>query len=153
MRGVVMHSELNVLLIVGRFYDDICDMLVDGAVSALKSKNSEIKHEVINVPGAFEIPAALSFAIMSDKESYDGYVALGCVLKGLTEHNTHVSTSVYSAIRDIAIHHAVPLGMGVITADSRELAWERARKNGRNVGGIAAEAMLRMVELHRRFLG
>lgn len=148
-----MHHGLNVLLVVGNFHVEICDLLVKGAVSELQSRDSDIKYEIINVPGAFEIPAALSFAIMSDREKYDGYVALGCVLKGFTEHNIHVATSVYSAVSDIAIHHAVPLGMGVITADNVELARERARINGLNVGGGAASAMMRMVELYKRFLG
>lgn len=154
LEGGVMRSGLNVLIVVGNFHAEICDLLVDGAVSALQSgENSDVKHEVVYVPGALEIPATLSFAVMSDREKHDGYLALGCIIKGFTDHNVHVATSVYSAVSDIAIHHAVPLGTGIITADNVELARERARKNGLDVGGSAAMAMLRMVELYRRFLG
>ncbi|MDB1135616.1 6,7-dimethyl-8-ribityllumazine synthase [Candidatus Anaplasma sp. TIGMIC] len=148
-----MDNGLSALIVVGDFHAKVCEFLVDGAVSRLVSYCSDVKYEIVAVPGALEIPPALAFAIMSDRERYDGYIALGCILKGKTQHNDHVARSVYSSMGDIAVQHAVPLGTGVITAENIELALERADVNRLNVGGSAASAMLRMVELYRRFLG
>ncbi|MFV9838941.1 MAG: 6,7-dimethyl-8-ribityllumazine synthase [Aaplasma endosymbiont of Hyalomma asiaticum] len=148
-----MDRSLNALIVVGTFHVEICRHLVDGAVSSLKKYSANALYQIIEVPGALEIPAAISFAIMSDRETYDGYIALGCVLKGQTDHNRYVSSAVFSALNDIAVHHAVPLGVGIITADTPELAMERADMNGLNVGGGAASAMVRMVEHYRRYLG
>ena len=148
-----MDRDLNALIVVGSFHVEICRHLVEGAVSSLKEHSINTRYQTIEVPGAFEIPAAISFAIMSDREAYDGYIALGCVLKGQTDHNHYISSSVFSALSDIAAHHAVPLGMGIITADTPELAMKRADINGLDVGGGAARAMVRMVEHYRRYLG
>ncbi|MEH0831842.1 6,7-dimethyl-8-ribityllumazine synthase [Anaplasma bovis] len=148
-----MYSNLSVLIVVGDFYKEISQMLIEGATAKLKSASSAIKQEIIRVPGSFEIPPALSFAIMSDRESYDGYIALGCIIKGATQHNEHISRAIYSSISEIATHHAVPVGTGIITADNGEEAMKRASPTDLDYGGRAASAMLRMIELYKRFLG
>ncbi|KJV60140.1 6,7-dimethyl-8-ribityllumazine synthase [Anaplasma phagocytophilum str. Webster] len=153
MMGSVMDAKLSALIVVGSFHTEVCGQLVKGAIERIKAYNAAAECEVIEVPGALEIPPAISFAVMSDRESYDGFVALGCVLKGYTDHNIHVSNSAFSALSDIAVQHAVPMGTGIITADTMSLAMERADVNGINIGGRAAAAMLRMLELYRRFLG
>ncbi|MGN7661048.1 MAG: 6,7-dimethyl-8-ribityllumazine synthase [Anaplasma sp.] len=149
-----MRDSLSVLLAVGVFYPEVSELMIEGAVKTLESYDAaDVKHEVIAVPGAFEVPAAISFAIMSDREPYDGYIALGCVVKGATNHHNVISASVSSALSDIAAHHAVPMGFGIITADTVDLAMERADPNRKNIGGSAAVAVLRMMELYKRFLG
>ena len=70
----------------------------------------------------FEIPSAMVFAILSDKYHYDGYVALGCVIKGETDHYYYVSKGVTLSLSEIVANHAVPMGFGIITAENRELA-------------------------------
>ncbi|MCU7611460.1 6,7-dimethyl-8-ribityllumazine synthase [Anaplasma capra] len=149
-----MHGNLSVLIAVGDFYPEISKLMIDGAVDVLKSyKEASVRYEIITVPGSFEIPTAISFAIMSDRECYDGYIALGCIVKGATNHHNVISNSVSASLGEIAVQHAVPLGFGIITADNMELAMERADPNGKNVGGSAATAVLRMIELYKRFLG
>lgn len=148
-----MDRGINALIVVGNFHKEICGRLVEGAISGLRKHSESARYEIIEVPGAFEIPAAISFAIMSDRETYDGYIALGCVLKGHTDHNRYISESVFSALSDVAMQHAVPLGVGVITADTVELAIKRANMNELDVGGCAASAMASMVKLYRRYLG
>ncbi|MGN7678315.1 MAG: 6,7-dimethyl-8-ribityllumazine synthase [Anaplasma sp.] len=149
-----MRNSLSVLLVVGGFYPEISKLMIEGAVKTLGSYDAaDVKHEVITVPGAFEVPAAISFAIMSDRERYDGYIALGCVVKGETNHHNVISASVSSTLSDIAAHHAVPMGFGIITAETMDLAVDRADPNGKNIGGSAAAAVLRMIELYKRFLG
>ncbi|ACZ49373.1 riboflavin synthase subunit beta [Anaplasma centrale str. Israel] len=149
-----MQKSLNVLIAVGDFYPEISRLMVDGAAAKLRSYGAaSVKHEIVAVPGAFEVPAAISFAIMGDKERYDGYIALGCIVKGATNHHNVISSSVSASLGDIAVQHAVPLGFGIITSDSMELAMERADPNGKDIGGGAAAAVLRMIELYKRFLG
>ncbi|AAV86502.1 riboflavin synthase, beta subunit [Anaplasma marginale str. St. Maries] len=152
--GVGMQNSLNVLIVIGDFYPEISKLMIAGAVAKLQSYGAaSVEHEVITVPGSFEVPAAISFAIMSDRERHDGYIALGCIVKGATNHHNVISSSVSASLGDIAVQHVVPLGFGIITSDSMELALERADPNGKDVGGNAATAVLRMIELYKRFLG
>lgn len=148
-----MYSNLNILIVVADFYKEISQMLIEGATTRLKNASSNASHEIVRVPGTFEISTALSFAIMSDRESYDGYIALGCIIKGVTQHNEHISRAAYSSISEVATHHAVPVGTGIITADTLEVAMKRASPTDLDYGGRAASAMLRMIELYKRFLG
>ncbi|AAZ68339.1 6,7-dimethyl-8-ribityllumazine synthase [Ehrlichia canis] len=147
-----MSNEYNILIVVSQFYPEITNLLLDGAVDQLKKYSKPVKHDVVYVPGSFEIPAAIVFAIMSDKYKYDGYIALGCVIKGETDHYYYVCKGVAGSLSEIAANHAVPMGFGVITAENLELAMVRADMHKKNVGGNAAKAALTMIELHNKFL-
>ncbi|GHM58842.1 MAG: hypothetical protein sL5_09420 [Candidatus Mesenet longicola] len=140
----------KVLIVISDYYKDISDYLLAGAKEKLDDKG--VQYDELYVPGAFEIPAAIVFSIMSDRSSYNGYLALGCVIRGETDHYHYICKGVIGSLGEIAIQHAVPLGISVITADSKERALVRADKNQRNVGGSAALAVLRMMEICSQFL-
>ena len=110
-------------------------------------------HAVAAVPGVLEIPAALAFACRAARfggPRYDGYVALGCVIRGETSHHEHVAGQCMRGLADAATRHALALGNGVLTCDTRAQALARARRDGRDKGGAAARAALAMIALRRR---
>ena len=137
-----MAESPHLLIVEARFYDDISDALLDGAKAALTSAGATF--EVITVPGALEIPAAIAMALRSDK-SYDGYVALGCVIRGETAHFDIVAGESARGLMDLAVAYAVPIGNGIITTEDEAQAWARARASEQNKGGAAAEAALSMI--------
>jgi 6,7-dimethyl-8-ribityllumazine synthase len=107
------------------------------------------------VPGAFEIPAAIRFAdAAADRGAlstrYDGYVALGCVIRGETTHYDHVCGECARGLQDIAIRHELAIGFGILTCENEAQALARASVDKRNKGGEAARACLAMIALKRR---
>ncbi|KJV68703.1 6,7-dimethyl-8-ribityllumazine synthase [Candidatus Neoehrlichia procyonis] len=145
-------DNIKLLIVVADCYPEISDYMLDGAITQINLHHTSVTYDIIHVPGSFEIPAAIIFAIMSDRYKYDGYIALGCIIKGSTDHHHYISNSVSMSLGEIAIQHAVPLGFGIITTNTLDLAIERADKNKINIGGKAAAAALRMTELHKKFL-
>ena len=143
----------HLLIIEARFYDDIADELLRGAVGALERAGAT--YERVTVPGALEIPAALAMALEAVEEGtveYDGYVALGCVIRGETTPLRHRRrTNPRAALMDLAMDEAIAIGNGILTVENDEQAWARARVDGKNKGGAAAEAALRMIALRARF--
>jgi len=137
----------RVLVLDSRFYGDIADQLVAGAAAALDAAPEAPRHERISVPGAFELPAALAMAIRSGR--YDGFVALGCVIRGETSHYEHVCTACAGGLATLSARHGIALGFGVITAGTRDQAWERASVERRNCGAAAARACLAMMAVRR----
>lgn len=137
----------RVLVLDSRFYSDIADQLVAGAAAALDAAPEAPRHERISVPGAFELPAALAMAIRSGR--YDGFVALGCVIRGETSHYEHVCTACAGGLATLSARHGIALGFGVITAGTRDQAWERASVERRNCGAAAARACLAMMAVRR----
>ena len=138
-----MSEGRRVLILEARFYEDIADQLVAGAVAALDKAG--VDHERISVPGAFELPAALAMAI--DSGRYDGFVALGCVIRGETSHYEHVCGECARGLATLAERHRVALGFGVVTANYREQAWRRAAVDQKNKGADAAKACLAMMAI------
>ena len=136
-----MADDRRVLILDARFYEDIADQLVAGAVAALDEAG--VSHERISVPGAFELPAALAMAIPAGR--HDGFVALGCVIRGETSHYEHVCGECARGLAMLAARHGIALGFGVVTAETREQAWERAAVERRNKGAGAARACLAMM--------
>ena len=136
-----MADDRRVLILDARFYEDIVDQLVAGAVAALDEAG--VSHERIGVPGAFELPAALAMAVPTGR--YDGFVALGCVIRGETSHYEHVCGECARGLAMLAERHGIALGFGVVTAETREQAWERAAVERRNKGAAAARACLAMM--------
>jgi 6,7-dimethyl-8-ribityllumazine synthase len=143
----------SVLIIEARFYEDISDELARGAISTLEASN--VSFELLSVPGALEIPLALSLALangfVGKAGRHRGCVALGCVIRGETTHYEIVARESAAGLHQLAVEHAVPIGNGILTCDSREQAWERASVEGRNKGAHAAEACLSLMDLERHF--
>ena len=140
----------RILIVEARFYDDIADALLAGAVHALQAAGAQ--HDHVTVPGALEIPAAIAIAIDAAKDAerpYDGAVALGCVIRGETFHFEIVSQESARALMDLAVSRGLPLGNGILTVDSESQAWARAHREEGDKGGDAARAALAMVRLKR----
>lgn len=125
-------------LVVGRFYEDLAQALVDGAREVLEP-HGEI--DVYDVPGAFELPLAAKYAAESGR--YAAVVALGAVIRGETDHYDYVCGEAARGIQQVQLATGVPVGFGVLTVDSMEQALARVRGGGkRDSGAHAAEAVL-----------
>jgi 6,7-dimethyl-8-ribityllumazine synthase len=142
-------SHVRVLIVEGRFYSELADELLAGAKSTLDSFGA--KHDVITVPGALEIPAAIA---MAEKwGDYDGYVALGCVIRGETYHFEIVSNETARGLMDLSIRERIPIGNGVLTVEDEAQAWARARQSEGDKGGVAARACLDLIAVKRQLKG
>jgi 6,7-dimethyl-8-ribityllumazine synthase len=142
----------HLLIIDSRFYEDISDELFHGATAVLTTANATF--ERVSVPGVLEIPAALSMALaaMEDGDvNYDGFVVLGCVIRGETGHYDIVAGESARAIMDMAVIEALAIGNGILTVENGEQAYARARVSEKNKGGAAAEAALAMIALRNKF--
>ncbi|WP_212112386.1 6,7-dimethyl-8-ribityllumazine synthase [Bartonella queenslandensis] len=144
-----IRKKPHVLIVEARFYEEISDALLKGAVSALQK--AEVSYDIITVPGALEIPAAIAFAEQNKIISYDGYVALGCVIRGETYHFEIVANDSCRALMDLTVHKHLAIGNGILTVENEEQAWVRAEQDNKNKGGFAAEAALCMIALKKRF--
>lgn len=143
------NSEKPHLLIVeARFYDDLADALLEGAKAALDEAGAT--YDVATVPGALEIPAVISFALEGETD-YDGFVALGTVIRGETYHFDIVANESSRALMDLATDEAIAIGNGILTTENDEQAWARARRSEGDKGGFAARAALTMIALRDRF--
>ncbi len=138
----------HILIVVARFYDDIADALTAGATATLKDAGHS--YDVVEVPGAFEIPAAIRFALTSGK--YDGYVALGAVIRGETSHYDYVCTESARGLQQLALEHEAAIGYGILTVENKAQAEARAALEQGNKGRAAAEACLRMVDVKKQFV-
>lgn len=145
-----MDEKPNVMIVESRFYEDIADELVKGAVAALDEAGAS--YERFAVPGAFEIPGAIRLgmeAVQGDRRRFDGYVALGCVIRGETTHYDYVCEQSARGLQELALHYKLAIGYGVLTVENRDQAMERAAVERGNKGRAAAEACLAMVALAR----
>lgn len=139
------------LIVEARFYDAIQDAMLEAAIAELKAAG--VTHEVLTVPGALEIPAAIAIAVEAaarNGKPYDCAVALGCVVRGDTIHFEIVSMESSRALMDYSVTERFPLGNGIITVNTEEQAWARARASELNKGGDAARAALAMLRIKRR---
>ena len=147
-----MADKPHLLIIEARFYEEIANALLEGATGALAAAGAT--HDRVTVPGALEIPAAISMALEAADNggtAYDGFVALGCVIRGETSHYDIVAGESARALMDLSIAEAVAIGNGIITCEDADQAWARARVGEKNKGGGAAEAALAMIALGERF--
>jgi 6,7-dimethyl-8-ribityllumazine synthase len=143
----------RMLIVEARYYEDVADLLLRGAKRVLKDAGATF--DLVTVPGALEIPAAIMIALHGSEardEPYDGVVALGCVIRGETSHYDIVAGESARAIMDISIARDMPMGNGILTVDTDAQARARARLNGQDKGGGAARAALTLVRLKRRLI-
>lgn len=137
----------HLLIVEARFYDDISDALLAGAKAAIATSGATF--DLVTVPGALEIPAAVAMALKG-RTAYDGYVALGCVIRGETTHYDTVANESARGLMDISVAFALPIGNGILTCENEEQAWARARASEQDKGGGAARAALAMIALKAR---
>lgn len=149
-----MTEERRVLIVEARFYQDIADELAKGAERELETAG--LGHDRLAVPGVFEVPGAIRFAIRamethSATTNYAGFVALGTVIRGETDHYEHISRESTRALMDIATQQSVALGFGILTCDTSDQAKARAAVDQGNKGAEAVRACLRMMEVKKDF--
>jgi len=149
-----MADEPHIMIVESRFYEDVADELVKSAVIELEDAGAS--YERFEVSGAFEIPAAINYAVRSmefysARRRFDGYVALGCVIRGETTHYDYVCQESARALQDLSVRYALALGYGILTVENKAQAMARARRDDKDRGGHAARACLNMIELKRHF--
>jgi 6,7-dimethyl-8-ribityllumazine synthase len=149
-----MSGEPHIMIALSRYYEEVAEQLLSGALAVLEQAGAS--YELYEVPGAFEIPAAMATAIRSPEFSggrrrFDGYIALGCVIRGETTHYDYVCGECARGLQDLAVGHCLALGFGVLTTENMDQAMARAEVNRGNKGADAANACLRMVEFKRQF--
>ena len=140
----------RVLVVEARYYDDLADELLRGALGAIE--DAQARADVVTVPGALEIPAAIVIATEAAERAgrpYEAVVALGCVIRGETGHYDIVAGESARALTDLSVARRLPLGNGILTVENEEQAWTRARVSELNKGGGAAEAALAVLRLKR----
>ncbi|VVT16454.1 6,7-dimethyl-8-ribityllumazine synthase [Rhizobium sp. EC-SD404] len=141
----------HLLIVEARFYDDLADALLEGAKAALDEAGAT--YDLITVPGALEVPAVISMALDAADEGgteYDGFVALGTVIRGETYHFEIVANESSRALTDLAVDEAIAIGNGILTVEDDDQAWVRARKDDKDKGGFAARAALTMIAVKNR---
>jgi 6,7-dimethyl-8-ribityllumazine synthase len=140
---------VRLLVIDARFHEAIADELVAGALARIEQ--AKAKADRISVPGALEIPIAAAMAI--DSGRYDGVVALGCVIRGETEHFGIVSYESAHALMQLGVEKKIAVANGILTVENEEQAWTRAKRSEGDKGGEAAAAALALVRIARAQIG
>ena len=133
--------ENKILIVDSNYYPEVSVNLVQGSKEYLNNHN--IKSVVIKAPGAFEIP----FLINKKKDFFDGFIALGCIIRGQTYHFEIISNGVARKIMDLSININKPIGFGILTCDNFDQALERADPNIGNKGAEAAKACVDLLDL------
>lgn len=144
----------HIMIVESRFYADIADELLGGAKAVLDEAG--VSYERFAVPGAFEIPAAIRYAIRSRdffaaRRRFDGYIALGCVIRGETSHYDYVCGESARGLQDLILQFTLAVGYGILTVENADQAWARAARDKGDKGGKAARACLDMIDVKRQF--
>jgi 6,7-dimethyl-8-ribityllumazine synthase len=137
----------HLLIVEARFYEEIADLLLDGATRALE--HADASFDRVAVPGALEVPAAIRLAL--DGADYDAFVALGCVIRGETSHYDIVAGESARGLMDLAVQRGALIGNGILTTDDGRQARLRADPAGKDKGGGAARAALALLQIKRCF--
>lgn len=145
----------HLLIVRAPYYRDVVDGLAEGAARILREAGAT--HETLDVAGAFELPQAIRLALRAaaqrrpgDHAGFDGYVALGCVVRGETDHYEYICREAMAGLMQVALTYGIALGTGLLTVDTVEQARARARLDGHNKGAEAAAAALRQIDAARR---
>ncbi|AEH89344.1 6,7-dimethyl-8-ribityllumazine synthase [Mesorhizobium opportunistum] len=144
-------AKAHLLIIEARFHDGLADALLDGATRALDEAGAT--YDVVTVPGSLEIPAVITFALDGAAEggtNYDGFVALGTVVRGDTYHFDIVANESSRALMDLSVQDSVCIGNGILTTENDAQAWTRAKRSEGDKGGFAARAALTMIALKEK---
>jgi 6,7-dimethyl-8-ribityllumazine synthase len=136
------NKKPNILVVIADFYKHIAELQLD---SIKKTLYNHADYDIVNVPGALEIPVVIAVAKQTFR--YDGYIALGCVIRGETTHYEIVSHESARALMDLSIHEHLAIGNGILTVENEKQALERADFNKLNKAGDAALACLKMINI------
>ena len=142
-----MSSNLNILLVCSPYYKEITDNLILGATEVLISKS--INYKILNVPGALEITPAIKLTYEKSKDNpyFDGFIALGCVIRGETFHFEVVSNVSARSLCDLSIKYSLPIGNGILTVENKNQALVRSDPHKLNKGAGAAFACLSLIDI------
>ncbi len=155
MAAISTNNNQKILIVEATYYDKITDHMVAGAAPLFRDAGYEI--ERLPVTGVFEVPAACEMAIQAGLKDphrkYAGIMAMGCVIRGETDHYDHICREASRAIMGMTTTHRMPLGFAVLTCENMKQAEVRADPAQKNKGAEAAKAVLRMIEVRRHFLG
>ena len=138
----------KILIVEARFYEDMADALAEGAIAVLEAAG--FAYERVCVPGVLEVPVAIKYAAASGQ--YDGYVALGVVIRGETSHYDIVCGESARGLMELGIQNDLPIGNGIQTVEDAEQAWARCKISDKDKGGGAAKAMLALRDLRHQWL-
>ena len=137
--------QKKVLIVIASFYEDISDILLDNTKKYLQENGTDF--DVIQIDGALEIASVINFA----KEKYDGFVALGCVIRGQTSHYDYVCENSVRDLCNLALKENLVIGNGILTVENRSQALDRAKKDGKNKGAFAAKVCLDLINIKKQF--
>ncbi len=143
----VRGSAAKVLVVRAPYYQAVVDGMTEAAVRILQEAGAS--HEVLDVAGAFELPQAVRLALRGTVR-WDGYVALGCVVKGETDHYDFICAATMNGMMDVALQYGIALGTGLLTVETLAQATARSGPDGHNKGAEAAVAALRQIDAARR---
>lgn len=149
-----MSDAPHIMIVESPYYKEIADRMIESVLIELNSVDAT--YERFEVPGSFELPGAIRIAIESynypsDRRRFDGYIALGCVIRGQTSHYDYVCEESARGLNDLVLKYGIALGYGVLTTENRDQALARASRDQHDRGGAAARACLAMIELKRQF--
>lgn len=151
----MLEEKIRILVVEARFYDNLADEMLKAAVDVITAHDAE--YDVISVPGALEIPGVIAIAEEGGRrpagKRYDGYVALGTVIRGETYHFEIVSNESARGIMDLTVSKGLAIGNGILTVEDEDQAWARARASEGDKAGGAARAALEVISLKRQLLG
>ena len=148
-----MSKEITILIVLANFYEDISKNLLDGAINYFK--NNDINFDLVTVPGALEIPQVIKFYYdlnenIPIKKYYDGYLALGCIIKGDTYHFEIVANESASSLSNLSINYSIPIANGILTTLNKEQAIHRSKMDGLNKGFESAKACIEIVKIKNK---
>ncbi len=139
-------TPARILIVISPYYKEVADNLLTGAKDAIRKANAVF--DIIEVPGALEIPPAIRLATAA--RFYEGYVALGCIIRGETTHYETVCNESARGLMELGLE-GLCIGNGILTVENMDQAMARAEHSGQNKGGGAAEAAMHLVAIKRRF--
>lgn len=141
----------KILIVEARYYTHISDQLLDGATAALEKAGAHF--ERLAVPGALEIPPAIGFAARAGEgagQSFDGYIALGCVIRGETYQFEIIAGQSARGLMDLGLNHGLCIGNGILTVETEEQALSHANTKDGDAGGDAARACIGLINARAR---
>ena len=148
-----MSDAPHIMIVESPYYEEIAEKMIESVLIELQTAGAT--YERFEVPGTFELPGAIRMAIEcseypSDKRRFDGYIALGCVIRGETSHYDYVCNESARGLNDLVLKYGIALGYGVLTTENGDQALARASRENHDRGGAAARACLAMVDLKQK---